>query len=349
MNSIIETKNQVNSISSRIIDGIVIRVFDFDGTLFNSPIPSPNIWDNTMIGKLKGEVHRGGLGWFQNTVTLNDRYIGNSTFNENVVAEVFKSMNDPDSVTVLLTGRNTDFGYQIKRILDARGLVFDHYGFKPVRQGGKLSTFQFKQEFVTELVKEYGADAIEFWDDRYRHVTKFTDLINILGLKGYVHHVNETPCYMNESFEHEVVDILKKDAAMVYERSGTTPIYHGAFLDVDSYNALIAQLGPEIPANWKVFAHHMTICFGKPRTDVVQNYLASHMGDTVTLMATELGVSNDAIAVKISSDVPSDNATPHVTIAVPDGGKPYNSNKITNWIPLDAPIQLNAKINAFYG
>lgn len=351
MTSILEAKEKFDTLSSKITNGTVIRVFDFDGTLYNSPIPNPELWDKNMIGTLMGEVHRGGLGWFQNPITLSEKYLGNSTFNKDVIAEVFKSMNDPNSITVLLTGRTTEYEHLIRNILDERGLVFDHYGFKPIIRGGKIPTFQFKQEFITNLVNDYKPDAIEFWEDRLRHVKKFNELINILNLKGEVHYVDETPCYMEPFYEREVVNILKQAAQKPYveSSSGKAPIYHAAFLDTDSHYKLLNRLGSEIPSDWKVFAHHMTISFGKTTDAVIQEYLSTNRGKSVILVATELGISDDAIAVRINSDVPTTNAIPHITIAIPPGGKPVNSNKITEWAKLDHPIELTATINAFYG
>ncbi len=93
----------------------------------------------------------------------------------------------------------------------------------------------------------------------------------------------------------------------------------------------------------------MTISFGKTTDAVIQEYLSTNRGKSVILVATELGISDDAIAVRINSDVPTTNAIPHITIAIPPGGKPVNSNKITEWAKLDHPIELTATINAFYG
>ena len=63
---------------------IKLRIFDFDGTLFNSPIPSRELWGNKLHGKLMNEIQRGGYGWFQNTITLDAKYVVNSDFNEDV-------------------------------------------------------------------------------------------------------------------------------------------------------------------------------------------------------------------------------------------------------------------------
>jgi hypothetical protein len=303
-----------------------------------------------MIGKLMNETRRGGYGWFQNPITLDDRYIANSTFNEDVVEEARKSIADPDSITVLLTGRTTEYAYQIKSILDSNELYFDHYGFKPIVRGQKITTMQFKQDFIRELVEQYGVDAIEFWEDREKHVKKFTDFIDVLGLKGEVHFVQESPCYMDEHLEREVVDILKRESTTArFENSDKKPIYYGAFLYPESHYELLNHFRSSIPEDWKTFAHHMTLLFGKNKNPEVEEFIKNNMGKDVILQVGRLGISDDAIAVDIYSDVPSDNKIPHITLAVPPGGKPVNSNKITEWEPVNEPISLKANISAFYG
>ena len=87
------------------------------------------------------------------------------------------------------------------------------------------------------------------------------------------------------------------------------------------------MVGDRIPDGWKVIAHHMTINLGelKDKTD---------LGKQVTLTVEEIGLSDMAMAVKVSG-YPSKNDIPHITVAVnPDGGKPSMSNKITKWQPI---------------
>jgi len=80
----------------------------------------------------------------------------------------------------------------------------------------------------------------------------------------------------------------------------------------------------------------------------VQKFISQNMGKDVELTAVELGKSNDAMAVKIQSNVPSQNDLTHITVAVPPDGKPVKSNFITNWERLPEPIKLRAKIGAEY-
>ena len=80
-----------------------------------------------------------------------------------------------------------------------------------------------------------------------------------------------------------------------------------------------------IPKGWKVFAHHMTIVFGKG----VPN--KEDLGKEVTLYVEAIGLSDMAMAVRVEG-YPSTNAIPHITIAInPEGGKPVMSNEITKW------------------
>lgn len=103
-------------------------------------------------------------------------------------------------------------------------------------------------------------------------------------------------------------------------------LYSAVVLDEKSKGELLAAYGKNIPEGWKVFAHHMTIAFGKG----VKN--KEDLGKTACLKVTKVGISDMAYAVQVEG-YPSNNAIPHITIAInPEGGKPVMSNDITNWI-----------------
>ena len=102
-------------------------------------------------------------------------------------------------------------------------------------------------------------------------------------------------------------------------------LYSAVVLDNGSKAALLSRVEDMIPKGWKVFAHHMTIVFGKG----VPN--KEDLGKEVTLYVEAIGLSDMAMAVKVVG-YPSTNAIPHITIAInPDGGKPVMSNNITSW------------------
>jgi len=104
--------------------------------------------------------------------------------------------------------------------------------------------------------------------------------------------------------------------------------YSAVVLDPASRTKLLSHLHPhEIPSDYKIFCHHMTITMGslKDKADI---------GKEVRLTVTEVGLSDMAMAVKVEG-YPSKNAIPHITIAVnPNGGKPKDSNAIKKWQPV---------------
>ena len=112
----------------------------------------------------------------------------------------------------------------------------------------------------------------------------------------------------------------------MYKSDDSDILYSAVVLDEWSKQALLSRIGEYIPAGWKVFAHHMTIAFGKG----VPN--KEDLGKEVTLIVTALGESDMAMAVKVEG-YPSANAIPHITIAIDTakGGKPVMYNQITNW------------------
>ena len=108
-------------------------------------------------------------------------------------------------------------------------------------------------------------------------------------------------------------------------------LYSAVVLDDDNRAKLIKFVDGiiDISSTWKRIAHHMTMGFKKP----VPDHLRNDIGKSVQLNVTELGISNDAIAVKVEG-YHSDNKIPHITVAIPKNGKPFNSNLITKWYPV---------------
>lgn len=113
-------------------------------------------------------------------------------------------------------------------------------------------------------------------------------------------------------------------------------LYSAVVLDKMSHNKLLQPSYynyVEPPDGWVVYAHHMTIVFGRG----IDN--KDDLGKEVILTATHIGLSDMAMAIRVEG-YPSKNAIPHITIAInPDGGKPVMSNDITKWQNIK-PFQL---------
>ena len=126
----------------------------------------------------------------------------------------------------------------------------------------------------------------------------------------------------------------------ILQEIGQSPRYSAVLLDEQSKKLLIDTYGDNFPPDWKIYAHHQTIDpFGLVREEQV--------GKPVNLSVTHHGKSDKAFAVKVSGySGPTNNAFPHVTIAVnvSAGGKPKDSNFITEWVIENKPIRLSGTI-----
>jgi hypothetical protein len=208
-----------------------VNIFDFDGTLFKSPAPNPDLWDGMLLGLIKGK-----LQWFQDIITLSEPYIPakitDEWFVESVKEKVLESMENPSAVTVLLTGRTKIFESQINRILKAGGLVFDEIGLKP---NGNITTTNFKYDFISHLVSKYSPNKICIWEDRSSYADKFRSFLKqkYPRIDSKIILLQSAETYLTLQSELEIIDILSKNTGQrLYFHETTT--FTGVFLDEES-------------------------------------------------------------------------------------------------------------------
>jgi len=147
------------------MEKIKLSVFDFDGTLVDTPVGSPE-------NKEKWSQHYGKpwpyLGWWGREESLDT-----NIWEMPVVKEVFdayqREVKNPETVVVLLTGRIQKQDNLVKKIVTDRGYKFDHYLFN---RGG--NTLNNKITHLMNLLEKYPTvKIVELWDDRPEHFEHF--------------------------------------------------------------------------------------------------------------------------------------------------------------------------------
>ncbi|KAK5135064.1 hypothetical protein LTR08_005724 [Meristemomyces frigidus] len=172
-----------------------IHVYDFDNTLFGSPLPNKSIWNMTTFGQLQAQdfLHNGG--WWHNAGILGATGRGleveegrawEGFWNERIVELVRLSVADDQTLTVLLTGRSESaFSELVGKMVASKGLKFDMVCLKPkVSPSGELfsTTMAFKQLLLRDLVFTYTtADEIRVYEDRPKHTKGFRDFFSDLN------------------------------------------------------------------------------------------------------------------------------------------------------------------------
>lgn len=127
--------------------------------------------------------------------------------------------------------------------------------------------------------------------------------------------------------------------------------YFGLFLSEDTRNMLLSLIRTEINSSIlddaeKTFLDHCTLLHKSQLhgNSELYSYLESHIGEEILIKLTALGMSGKAFAFKVALPIFGicANRTPHITIATYRGGKPVDSNSITEWEPI-RPIEIPVK------
>lgn len=136
-----------------------------------------------------------------------------------------------------------------------------------------------------------------------------------------------------------------------FYKKGLSITYSGVIIDNDSKNNLLSLFVYTYPeyTDWIKIAHHATICMGELPEHLKKYWL----DEKITLTATELGVSDKAIAVKVNGIfiISKPNSVegegpkfPHITLAINSiDAKPSDSNLISNWEPIK-PVKITGII-----
>jgi hypothetical protein len=229
-----------------------IHVYDFDNTLFSSPLPSPQIWAGQTIGFLQTYEAMAYGGWWHDASVLAATGQGlekeeprawEGSWNETVVDLVRCSMEARDTLTVLLTGRGeTNFADLINRIARSKELDFDLVALKPEvgPNGARFeSTMAFKQAFLQDLVLTYKqAEDIRIYEDRPKHVKGFRDYFEKLN-KSFLSHPADQPAPPRKPITAEVIHVCELKSSL--DPDSEVAVIQQA---IDRHNQSVANGGP---------------------------------------------------------------------------------------------------------
>lgn len=141
-----------------------LAVFDFDGTLVDTPLPETG----KILYKEKTGKDWPHKGWWGQAESL-DMDIFDMPLIEQVIEEYKIACADHKTYVVLMTGRLKKFSEEVKKIVHAKGLYFDAYIFN---NGG--ATIDSKLKSLNKLLADHPKlESVSLWDDRQTHIPTF--------------------------------------------------------------------------------------------------------------------------------------------------------------------------------
>ncbi|KAI8370399.1 uncharacterized protein BYT42DRAFT_582251 [Radiomyces spectabilis] len=211
---------------------ITLEIFDFDSTLFLSPLLSPQMWHSSLI-KLITTENLLGPGWWRDTRSLElgpldelKKSAWANFWNESVVESARKAIQDPNKLVVVLTGRRYHpFHHLIDAMLKAKGLQFDIIGLRPDPESDDAdelgfntqpnvfdTTMEFKSLFLINMLANVPSlENVIMWDDRVSHVRWFRNYMKTMVAEGLIKHgqmidVHAVRPRYNPKWEYAVVN-----------------------------------------------------------------------------------------------------------------------------------------------
>ncbi|KAJ2904117.1 hypothetical protein MKZ38_008835 [Zalerion maritima] len=315
---------------------------------------------------IEKEESRGWEGWW----------------NERVVKLVKLSMEQPDALTVLLTGRaETGFADLLKRIVKSKGLEFDMIGLKPTVGPNNerfSSTMNFKQAFLTAILETYKhASEMAIYEDRIKHVKQFQNFLdsfnaNLMGkrrtlARTEVFHVQELAASLDPVVEvAEVQQLINcHNEQVTNPLPGTTPhsrgplalkksVFFTAYMisPTDSQRLLtLPKLPSHAESDLKILANSILIC-PRPCPEAILKKVGG-MGSKMMWEVTGTGnYEGNLWAASLRPVQPNvsyhtENNPPLVVLALRRGARPFDAGRIQNWksLPADKRFQFETTVN----
>lgn len=217
-----------------------IHIYDFDNTLFRTPLPNPELLSTSAIGVLESLNGLHGGGWWADSRFLlgtgngyeeEKKVAWKGWWNERVVELAKMSWEDPDSLCILLSGRKSaSFADCISSVVEAKGLKFNALILRREdKSGAGESTLQFKNKIIVDLLKYYDqANSITIYEDRPKQANGFRRTLKHLSsvirpeLIYEVVEVYEPQTYLDPVVERDLIE----DALKAHNEASSKGLLH---------------------------------------------------------------------------------------------------------------------------
>jgi len=183
-----------------------LDIFDFDGTLFFTPLPDP--------GKKTFQQKTGRPwpyeGWWGRVESLNFPLI--SIPNDAVIQKFRESYSNPDTRTVMMTGRWDDYRKKGEEGVVARVLeLLSESGINVTRgkdaffKWGGGTTLNWKLTMIKRFLdQDPDIESVEMWEDRPVHADAFESFASEIGIPVEVNRIDNP----HENLRHAIRSMI---------------------------------------------------------------------------------------------------------------------------------------------
>ena len=184
----------------------------------------------------------------------------------------------------------------------------------------KYNSEEINEESGYKPIRAYYCDACCGWHVTSKEKLNYNKKLHKTNTQRIIEAMNND--ISNQKYD--VVQFMKKF------------IYIGLFLSEETRNNILDMIAPKVLSDAKVYLDHCTLLFhtqqNESKANDIIHYFFNNRGKNYPITVTHIGYSDKAIAFKVNiGNIPCMNENPHITICTFKGGKPVDSNLITDW------------------
>jgi len=182
-----------------------LAVYDFDGTLIDSPEPTE---DNKRLWKEKKGEEYPHKGWWGRKESLDTEVFDIKPF-PTILSKLKKHMADPDTTTIILTSRMEKLRPQLENIMKLNGIVVDELITKKGSED--------KGDVIMNIAK-YNPDLKEvvvfddFANKQPNKIAEYTKIHNLLpdGVDYFIYYVEDGNTHLMEQ-SNPLLDVIDEE------------------------------------------------------------------------------------------------------------------------------------------
>ncbi|CAD0053245.1 unnamed protein product [Aureobasidium pullulans] len=307
-----------------------IHVYDFDNTLFCSPLPNKQVWAGPSIGTLQALEQISTGGWWHDASILastgkgleeEEKTAWSGWWNEGIVDLVRLSMQQKDALTVLLTGRNErGFADLVTRMFRAKQLEFDMVCLKPAVGPAAFRDFFDTFNRTVSSRSPIQADVIQVTEES----TTLDPLVEVSEVQRMINKHNQA--------------VVDGDVPGLIPLAIKRNVFYTGYLispqDTERFASLAKNTADR---DWRTLANNILIT-PRPAPQSILNKVGG-LGHRMTWRVTGIShFENKLWAARVEPADPrarfySENPTPTVVISLRNNARPIDAKYISNWQP----------------
>ncbi|RPB29451.1 hypothetical protein L211DRAFT_776258 [Terfezia boudieri ATCC MYA-4762] len=346
-----------------------IHVYDFDNTLFLSPLPNPKLWNSTTLGQLQNIDAFVHGGWWHDSrllaatgegVEKEEARAWEGWWNELIVSLVELSMAQKDTLTILLTGRSVKgFSRLIEQMVAAKKLEFDMICLKPEvgPEGENIkNTKDFKTMLLGKIMDTYvHAEDLKIYEDRIAHVHAFenffreyneritkagrrpvaVDVVQVAALTHTLDPVTEVAEIQKLINDHNTHLRQEGGAGMPSLHIKKQIFFTGYLLSQKTTNKLLEAFPLPNDEDIRTLASNIMICHRRASQAMLNK--VGGIGNQIEFEVIGIGSWQDRIWAALIRPVDpkakfhSESSKPIIVLGHKRGSKPVDAKFITKW------------------